>query len=254
MKTAFVKSTDAHLVKSEKYGFSNREGQLVIAAIYDGVAPLVPGKFYKGRSQEKTLLRWLEFFLLLSPRDGAGSVLTFRARCLVAGHGGPAVWVFSTSGFHCLFATKPVSSETSKAARRSSGDHSSIWDSWPIAFSGYPRGPRVGCETRCPKHAAPNLPAETRSRTRVSREPDGHRQRRSPGWSGSTQRHSSCLWFQMLGVEAHSSLPHDQNDRGNLPGQGQPRHFRPHALSQQFRIELREGTGLGRGDDGRSLE
>ena len=29
------------------------------------------------------------------------------------------------------------------------GDHSSIWDSWPIAFSGCPRGPRVGCETRC---------------------------------------------------------------------------------------------------------
>ncbi len=23
------------------------------------------------------------------------------------------------------------------------GDHSSIWDSWPIAFSGCPRGPRV---------------------------------------------------------------------------------------------------------------
>src|SRR5271155_1436407 len=33
----------------------------------------------------------------------------------------------------------------------------------------------------CPKHAAPIYPAETRSRTRVSREPDGHRQRRSPG-------------------------------------------------------------------------
>jgi len=30
-----------------------------------------------------------------------------------------------------------------------SGDHGSIWDSWPMAFSGYPRGPRVGCETRC---------------------------------------------------------------------------------------------------------
>jgi hypothetical protein len=28
-----------------------------------------------------------------------------------------------------------------------SGNHGSIWDSWPIAFSGYPRGPRVGCET-----------------------------------------------------------------------------------------------------------
>ena len=58
------------------------------------------------------------------------------------------------------------------------GDHSSIWDSWPMAFSGYPRGPRVGCETGCPKHTAPNLSAETRSRTRVSREPTGHRQRR----------------------------------------------------------------------------
>ena len=63
--------------------------------------------------------------------------------CSVAGHIGPAVWVFSTSGFHRFFATKPVSSETSKAERRSIGVHSSIWDSWPIAFSGYPRGPRV---------------------------------------------------------------------------------------------------------------
>jgi hypothetical protein len=32
MKTSFVKSTDARLVESEKYGFSNRGGQLVIAA------------------------------------------------------------------------------------------------------------------------------------------------------------------------------------------------------------------------------
>jgi hypothetical protein len=138
--------------------------------------------------------------------------------CSVAGQVCPAIGGSSTSGFHRLLATKPVSSETSKAERRSSGDHGSIWDSWPIAFSGYPRGPRVGCETRCPRHAAPNLSAETRSRTRVSREPDGHRQRRSPGWSGLGQRHSSCLWFQMLGVEAHSSLPHDPHDGGNLPG------------------------------------
>jgi hypothetical protein len=100
------------------------------------------------------------------------------------------------------------------------------------------------------QHAAPNLPAETRSRTRVSREPHGHRQRNPRRWSGSAQKHSNCLWFQMLGVEAHSSLPHDQNDRGNLPGQGQTRHFLSHALSQQFPIELREGAGLGRRDDG----
>ena len=50
-------------------------------------------------------------------------------------------------------------------------NHGSIRDSWPIAFSGHPRGPRVACETWCPKHAAPNLSAETRSRTRVFREP-----------------------------------------------------------------------------------
>ena len=37
----------------------------------------------------------------------------------VAGQWGPAVGVFSTSGFHRFFATKPVSSETNKAERRS---------------------------------------------------------------------------------------------------------------------------------------
>src|SRR5271169_3965803 len=174
--------------------------------------------------------------------------------CSAAGHCGPAMWGSSLSDFHRLFATKPFCSETSKAEPRSSGDHSSIRDSWPIAFSGYPRGPRVACETRCPKHAGSNKSAETRSRTRVSREPDGHRQRRSPGWSGLAQKHSSCLWFQMLGVEAHSSLPHDQYDRGNLPGQGQPRHFLSYAFGQQSRVELPERTGLGCGDDRRTLE
>ena len=107
--------------------------------------------------------------------------MTARTKCSVAGRYGPAIWVSSPSGFHRFFATKPVSSETNKAEPRSSGDHSSIRDSWPIAFSGYPRGPRVGCETRCPKHAAPNLPAETRSRTRVSREPDSTPPEKIPG-------------------------------------------------------------------------
>src|SRR6266481_4333387 len=71
--------------------------------------------FYKGRSQEKTHLLRLEFFLLRSPLDGTRSVLTYRTMCSVAGRSGPAVWVFSTSGFHRFLATKPVSSETSKA-------------------------------------------------------------------------------------------------------------------------------------------
>ncbi len=85
---------------------------------------LTPGKFYKGRSQEKTHLPRLELLLLRSPCDGAGSVLTVRARCSVAGRVGPAMGVFSTSGFHHLFATKPVSSETSKAER------GQMWRPW----------------------------------------------------------------------------------------------------------------------------
>jgi hypothetical protein len=68
--------------------------------------------------------------------------------CSVAGPAGPAIWG-SASGFHRVLAMKPVSSETSKPEWRSNGDHSSIWDSWPMAFSGHARGPRVGCETRC---------------------------------------------------------------------------------------------------------
>ena len=42
-----------------------------------------PDKLYKGRSQEKTLPRWLELLLLLSPLNGARSVLTARTRCSV---------------------------------------------------------------------------------------------------------------------------------------------------------------------------
>ncbi len=76
-------------------------------------------KFYKRRSQEKTLLLRLEVFLLRSPLDRARSVLAYCARCSVEGQCDPVVWVFSTSGFHRFFATKPVSSETSEAERRS---------------------------------------------------------------------------------------------------------------------------------------
>src|ERR1700682_4613243 len=78
---------------------------------------LPPIRFYKGRSQEKTHLLRPEFFLLLSPLDRASSVLTYRAMCSVAGPCDPVNLVFSISGFHRLFSTKPVSSETNKAER-----------------------------------------------------------------------------------------------------------------------------------------
>jgi hypothetical protein len=88
------------------------------------VSSLTPDLFYKRESQEKTPLHRLEVFFLCSPRDGAGSVLSCRTMCSVAGHFGAAIQVFSTSGFHCFFATKPVSSETSKAER------GQIWRPW----------------------------------------------------------------------------------------------------------------------------
>ena len=75
----------------------------------------MPGKFYKGRSQEKTHFLRLKVFLLLSPLERARSVLTYRTMCSVAGQCAPLVWVFSTSGVHRFLATKPVSCETNKA-------------------------------------------------------------------------------------------------------------------------------------------
>jgi hypothetical protein len=94
--------------------------------------------------------------------------LTFHAVC-------SARLVFSSSGFHLLVCNEACPFRNQQAERGQVAT---------IVLSGT-RGPslflvirdglaaRVGCETTCPRHAAPNLPAETRSRTRVSREPDG---------------------------------------------------------------------------------
>ena len=115
----------------------------------------------------------------------AGISLAFRPRrlsrmCLDRPHHSLGSWAwarevggFSRSGCHRLWARMPIQFRNQQAERRSSGDHGSIWDSWPIAFSGYPRGPRVFHETRCPRHTASRALPETRSRTKVSREPDG---------------------------------------------------------------------------------
>src|ERR1700758_994801 len=78
--------------------------------------------------------------------------------------------------------------------------------------------------------------------------------RKNPGLGGLGRKHSSCLWFQMLGVEADSFLPNDQRDRCNFTRQSKTRHLRSHPLGQQGRVELLERTGLGRGDDRRALK
>ena len=108
--------------------------------------------------------------MLPAPRIGAASVLTGRSAQGIAERLGPVLSIFSPSGFHRLFATKPVRSETHKQAERlSGGNHGSIRDSWPIAMSGYPRGPIVALRLRCTRHAGPNDLVETHPRTQVSR-------------------------------------------------------------------------------------
>src|ERR1700691_5500005 len=97
--------------------------------------------------QEKTRLLQLKFFLLLSPLDRANRLQGHATPRL--GFSLPAVFIASWR--RSLSVPKPTKQNVVQF-----GDHSSIGDSWPIAFSGDPRGPRVGWETVCPRHAAPN--------------------------------------------------------------------------------------------------
>jgi hypothetical protein len=64
---------------------------------------MTKNQFYRRGSQEKTLTPRLGLLLLPAQRNEAEFVLT-----------GPAISGFSPSGFHRLFATKPVRSETHK--------------------------------------------------------------------------------------------------------------------------------------------
>jgi len=91
--------------------------------------------------------------------------------CSVAGHCDPRGLGFLYQRFSLLFATKPVRFEPTKQNVVKICDHSCIWDSWPIAFFGLSERAWVGCETECPRHAAPNLSAETRSRTECLENP-----------------------------------------------------------------------------------
>src|ERR1700680_4493876 len=108
-------------------------------------------------------------------------VLTFRTKDSVQCTAGCGCLDFHSQLFSSLLCDEACPFRNQQAVRWSDGDHSSIGDSWPIAFSGHPRGPRVDCETECPRHTAPNLSVETRSRTRVSPEPDGRSEERRGG-------------------------------------------------------------------------
>src|SRR4030095_7783868 len=94
---------------------------------------------------------------------------------------------------------------------------------------------RLGCSTHGPDFSGCYFP----SKSSVSRA------RRSPPGNGSlgiertlSQRRSSCLLFQIVGVETYLLLPDDQRDRGNLPRQGQACHRGLPSLGQQSLVEI----------------
>src|SRR5580700_10114910 len=95
---------------------------------------------------------------------------------------------------------------------------------------------------------------DTSPRIRASQEPDGHRQECSQRERTLCQKRSSCLLFQMVGVETYLLLPDDQRDRGNLSCQGETRHRGLPSLSQQSLIEVTEWASSAAGSRGRTLE
>src|SRR5580704_7920842 len=69
----------------------------------------------------------------------------------------------------------------------------------------------------------------------------------------STER-SSCLLFQMFGVEAHSFLPNQQSDRGDFPCQRETRHRWLQPLGHERSVEVLERPGDSGGPRGRTLK
>jgi DNA-binding XRE family transcriptional regulator len=86
----------------------------------------------------------------------------------------------------------------------------------------------VNRETRCPQH-----PFRLTRLWILTLEPERLESR--PAIAGDESRdrwildrRSSCLLFQMFGVETHSFLPNQQSDRRDLARQGKTRHRRFH--------------------------
>jgi hypothetical protein len=144
--------------------------------------PVEPASI-KGEVKKKYIFFAWNFSCFSAHLIRARSVLTYRAMCSVAGNLTP--WIgFSLPVIFITSSRRSLSvPESAKQNVVNFGDHSSIWDSWPVALSGCPRKPRVGSRLRCPRHAASNLPAETRSRTRVSRQNTQSLRRGHPRWS-----------------------------------------------------------------------
>ena len=70
----------------------------------------------------------------------------------------------------------------------------------------------------------------------------------------SARRRSSCLWFQVFGVEAHSFLPDGQGDGCDLARQGETSQRRLYSFGEQNLMKLVEGASWAAGLNGRALK
>src|SRR5439155_2744827 len=116
---------------------------------------------------------------------------------------------------------------------------------------------RIDPETRCETsaHGAPNECIDTLTRTRASQEPIWPPPRHENlGDHLGSVRCSSCLRFQLFCVETFSSLPKCQSNGRDFARQRQTNHLRLHALGQQSRVEIVEGSPPAAGPGGRTLE
>src|SRR5258706_16174214 len=68
------------------------------------------------------------------------------------------------------------------------------------------------------------------------------------------QRHSSCLRFQMFGVEAYSFLPDDQSDGRDLARYSETGHRRLHPFGDQSLVKLIQWPSTAAGPRRRSFD
>ena len=202
-----------------------------------------------------------------SPRLGAETFFSRHSAQLIGR--APTICEWSSSGvlfvssreaarhffplwFHFTVVTAPFVSETNKPdsypldewQRMVLFETRGLWLSW-IVRGGIECPGRLACF-----NARIGLTAsvDTSPRIRASQEPDGHNQEWFPGRERTLcQRRSSCLLFQMFGVETYLLLPDDQRDRGNLPRQGKTRHRWLPPFGEQGFVEIVEGSNTAAG-------
>ena len=96
---------------------------------------------------------------------------------------------------------------------------------------------------------------DTLPRTRASQEPIGyHRGMKTLGDHLGSIRCSSCLRFQLFGVETCSFLPKCQSNGRDLARQCQTSHLRLHPFGQQSGVKIVERSPPTAGPGGRTLE